>query len=105
MPELTIGCHFVSLTRCLLRGSPGVSLERRKAAALRALSELLEAGLVTLGEVGDGGFFEWDVEDEAGHGIARVAAEYGRGDLAQWSFAVWVANTAKGNFVASAGQH
>lgn len=66
------------------------------SAATEALAELLDQEFIQIGEVSDGGFFEWDVpNDEAIDRVRRGWRALGRepqpGDVC------WVANTALGN--------
>ena len=76
-----------------LQGSRSETESRE--AALSAIKELAISGLVSIGEVSDGGFFPWDepVEDA----IARVRLIWETSDPGHWGLAVWVANTAAGD--------
>lgn len=66
------------------------------AVAVEALTELLDQGLVEIGEVSDGGFFEWDATQEAA--ILRVQQEWmALGRVPQPGDVCWVANTKAGD--------
>jgi hypothetical protein len=71
------------------------------AAATQVLAALLHDDLIQIGEVSDGGFFEWDVPpDEA---IARVGREWlALNRHPQPGDVCWLANTAKGRAHAEA---
>ena len=64
-------------------------------ASLEAIRELAAATLVEIGEVSDGGFFEWiDPLDDA---VNRVRELWIHADPNYWGFAVWISNTQRGD--------
>src|SRR3954466_2740671 len=82
---------------------PDDSLSERKAAVLDVLKGLMGDGLVVVGDVTDGGFFEWP-EDQVSS-LARLTSDYAVEDPRHWEFAVWVANTPRGDINAKLNQH
>ena len=71
------------------------SQAQAREAALKAIEELATACLVQIGEVSDGGFFEWEGSVE--EALARARAIWETTDRDHWGFAVWIANTAAGD--------
>jgi hypothetical protein len=67
-------------------------------ASLAAIRELVENSLAVIGEVSDGGFFEWTGPQE--ESLARV--EEARRALHQneWGFFCWLQNTPSGDGLA-----
>lgn len=66
------------------------------SVATEALAALLDQELIQIGEVSDGGFFEWHMTNE--EAIARVRREWLALDREpQPGDVCWVANTALGN--------
>jgi hypothetical protein len=68
-------------------------------AVLAAIRELVAAGLVEVGEVSDGGFFEWDGSLQ--ESIERIARSLRLAqDENDYAFAVWLCNTTQGDEIA-----
>jgi hypothetical protein len=74
---------------------PQVNEEDLQENCVALIRDVVDAGLMTLGEVSDGGFFEWQEPlDEA---IGRIREAWDTKPETEWWFACWLANTPAGD--------
>lgn len=64
-------------------------------ASIEAIRELVVDGLAEIGEVSDGGFFEWD--EALDPALVRIRETWATTEPNIWGFAVWVSNTPAGD--------
>jgi len=63
----------------------------RRRVCLEAIAELVNGDLVKVGDVSDGGFFEWEGSLE--ENLRRIQTVWEAEDPNVWGFAVWFSNT------------
>jgi hypothetical protein len=66
-----------------------------REASIEAIKQLVLEGLVEVGEVSDGGFFEWDETLDAA--LRRIRETWEATGPNVWGFAVWLSNTQAGD--------
>ncbi len=64
-------------------------------SSLEAIKELVLDDLAEIGEVSDGGFFEWD--DPLDDALSRIGKAWEVTEPNDWGFAVWVSATEAGS--------
>lgn len=80
-----------------------LSDEDIRDSSIEAIMQLAIDGLVEIGEVSDGGFFEWNETLDAA--LKRVRKMWETAGPNSWGFAVWISNTPAGDEEAAVSQH
>ena len=70
-----------------------------REVCVEAIRKLAEEGLVEIGEVSDGGFFEW--EETLDEAVERINTLWENTGPNTWGFAVWISNTPVGAEIAA----
>jgi hypothetical protein len=70
-----------------------------RTMTLDAVRELVNAGLIRIGEVSDGGFVEWGGSVDST--VSRLEEVWSGSDRNVWGFSAWTCNTSAGDREAS----